>query len=280
MKQVIYVINEVERTRGEKSNIDRNIVRDYKGDGKSFTAVSLSQPDVPTFIVTDNNKYEYVEIPADNGNRTFMGKTSTAIRVAMNLYKRGINFSFIHYSKKGKVVTTVDAFKDNLYEKIDAFCGLEPKEKVNKFGFKDKNGNIVDEFRKTTEERPQITMKSFYSIGENPYKIFKNEESFEKNLQIFTKYAEVYGLDHKNPVDMLTFLYIQQHREIAEDYMDGTKFICPCCHSVVTVNGYERFIKGKLVNTGKTVCETCYTAYKVHDKKDVLRLARYVAKQK
>ena len=265
-KNVIYVVNEVKGvTEQLKTSIDFNVVRDYAGNGKSFTRVSLEQINVPTVIITNNHTFEtdWVEIPG--GQRRFKAKTSTAIRIASNLYKRGITTTLKDY--KGNKITRVTIEpNDNLYKKIDEFCGMIDKKSYH--------------FEKMIMENYDITWESFAKAGLNPFQLFPNKEAFTKTLKIFHKYAEVYGLDAKSELDMYTFMYINKHKEIAEDYMDGTKFICPCCQSVVRVNGYEKFINGKPINMGKTVCETCYTSFKVHDKRDVLRLARYVAKQK
>lgn len=291
--KMIYVVNEVkgvtydikrkDGTLGKlMSDCNQNVIRDPNDNGKPFTKFSLEQPvDVPAAIITLNHKYQGIELYTKDTERTFWAKTSKAINIARNLYNRKITFSMINYryiNKQLRYDKVVITPKDNIYEKINEFCGVD-KYKA-KFGHIDRNGKIIDSYKEIPEETPQITMSSFTKLGQNPLKIFKNKENFDKSLQIFTKYAEVYGLDYKNPVDMLTFLYIRQHKEIAIDYMDGTKFICPCCNNVVRVNGYEKFIKGKWINTGKTVCETCYTAYKVHDKRDVIRLAKYIAKQK
>ena len=263
-KNVIYVVNEVKGvTEQLRTSMDYNVVRDYAGNGKSFTKVSLTQENVPTLVITNHHEYEEKWVEIAGGQRRFKIQESTAIRIATNLYNRGITVILKDYwgTNINKVIIRPE---DNIYQKIKEFCGIEDKAT----------------YKRTKELSAEITWESFTKIGENPYQIFKSKETFNKSLQMFTKYAEVYGLDHKNPVDMLTFLYIKQHKEIIEDYIDGTKFICPCCNSVVTVNGHERFVKGKLIKTGKTVCETCYTAYKVHDKRDVLRLAKYIANQK
>lgn len=266
-KSVIYVVNEIKGvTTALHTDSDFNIVRDYRGDGKAFTAVSINQPNVPAVIITAWHKYETEMIEIAGGQRRFWTKTSPAIRIANTLYKRGITVTLIDYRGKNKTKVTIEP-DDNFYTKINEFCGVDTK-RVNKFS---KEASKISQL---------ITWESFIKLGENPFKIFSNKETFEKNLQIFVKYADIYGLDYQSPVDMLTFLYIRQHKEIIEDYVDGTKFICPHCGSVVTVNGYEKFVKGKLVKTGHTVCETCYTAYKIHDKRDVLRFAKCVAKQK
>lgn len=265
-KKVVYVVNEVKGvTEAYQTNADVNVVKDRVGNGKCFTKVSLTQLNVPALIITNYHSYETDWVEIAGGQRRFKAKNSEAIRIATNLHKRGIPAVLKDYrgTKINKVVIKPE---DDIYKKIDEFCGIESK--------------VTFKANKLAIENSEITWESFTKIGLNPFQLFGTQEAFDKTLQIFHKYAEVYGLDAHNVTDMYTFMYINKHKEIAPDYMDGTKFICPCCNSIVYVNGYEEHVKGKLVKTGKTVCETCYTAYKIHDKRDVLRLAKYLSKQK
>jgi len=314
MNKVIYLINEVEGvTNNLKSTTEYNVVRDHRGDGKSFIAASLSQPDVPAVIIVKDHRYTWAEIEPQGGGHSFWVKSSSTINIITNLAKRitseitvinyktecaefkipkhigeeeRIKFENLKYLHDSQLPTTptkitINPVTDDIYKKIDKLCGIE-KDVVKKFGYKDRNGHIIDEyqahskFTKETQpaEEKSLTYKDFYAVGVNPNQVFgKDTNIFKKLLRKYVKYADVYGLDKTNPVDMLTFVYLQKNKELAAEYIDGSKFICPHCGSLVYVNGDRQYINDWYVSTGKTICNCCEHEFDVHDKEDVLNLA-------
>lgn len=265
-KSVIYVVNEIKgKTERLKTNNELNVVRDYRGDSKSFISVSLSQPDVPTLIVTNYHKFEMKHVEVSGGQRSFWTKDSDAIRIANNLYKRGITSVLKDF--RGKTVTKVTISPDdNFYNKIDEFCGIDKT--TSHFGYKDRNGRIVDGFKKADVVRHKISMNDYADLGINIYSIFKDKTVFEATLEKFTKNAELYGLDTTNPVDLLTFVWMNKHNH--RDFIEEDRFKCPHCGNIVHINGHEEFIKGKPVNTGETICDYCGEEFDIHDKQDII----------
>lgn len=268
MRKVIYVVNEVKGvTEGLRTSTDINVVRDYKGNGKSFVAVSLSQPtDVSAVIITNNHRFEMKQVEISGGQRRFFTKDSEAIRIASNLYHRGIEFTLINYqgNTRTKIIITPE---DNFYNKIDEFCGIEKV--VSHFGYKDRNGKIVDGFKKSEITKHKITWSEMVNtLGSQAYKTWHDKERFNKALEVFTKNAELYGLDNTSTVDMITFTWMVSNSH--PDFLETDRFKCPHCGNIVRVNGHEEFIKGKPVNTGETICEYCYTEFDIHDKQDVM----------
>ena len=260
-KEVIYVVNEVKGvTEGLRTSMDYNVVRDYAGNGKSFIKVSLTQDDVPTTIITQNHRFESKQIEVTGGKYRVWVKDSEAIRIANNLYNRGIETTIINYKGENKEKFTILP-QDNFYEKIDEFCGISSNKPKNRLG---------KEFKKAETIRHKITWYDFPKIGVNPYTIFKDKTQFDKALEVFTKNAELYGLDSSNPVDMLTFSWMVSHSHT--DFLETDRFKCPVCGNIVHVNGHEEYIKGKPVNTGETICEYCGEEFNIHDKPDVMEL--------
>ena len=259
-KKVIYVVNEVKgETEGLRTSVDYNVVRDYAGNGKSFIKVSLTQDDVPTTIITQNHRFESKQIEVTGGKYRVWVKDSEAIRIANNLYKRQIAVTLINFTGKVKTKTTIMP-QDDIYQKIDEFCGVNSKPK----------SRLSKEFRKAEVIRHTITLNDFTNLGVNPAQLFRNKESFNKALEVFTKNAELYGLDSSNPVDMLTFSWMVSHSHT--DFLETDRFKCPVCGNIVHVNGHEEYIKGKPVNTHETICEYCGEEFDIHDKQDVIEL--------
>jgi len=289
--KVIYLVNEVEGvTNNLKSTTEYNVVRDYRGDGKSFIAASLSQPDVPAVVIVKDHRYTWAEIEPQGGGHPFWVKSSQTINIITNLAKRitseitvvSYKSGYTPYTKQPIEPTkiTINPVTDDIYKKIDKLCGTE-KEVVKKFGYKDRNGHIIDEYpahcKFTKETQPfedrVLSYKDFTDIGVDPIEEFGSKERFEKLVKLYIRYADIYELDKNNPVDMLTFIYIQHNRELAAEYMDGSKFSCPHCHSTVYVNGDRQYINDWYVSTGKTICSYCEHEFNVHDKEDILNLA-------
>ena len=267
LKRVIYLVNEIKGvTEGLKSNINYNIVRDYRGNGKSFTAVSLSQDtSVPATIVCKNHRFETIQVEVAGGQRRFWTKTSEVIKIVTNLYNRGVETKIINYRGKDKEEFTIN-LSEELNKQIDEFCGIDKT--TSHFGYKDRNGRIVDGFKKADVTKHKISWYDFSNIGVNPYTIFKDKTQFEKALEVFTKNAELYDLDSTSPTDMYTFIWMRNHNH--SDFLANDRFKCPHCGNVVHINGHEEFIKGKPVNTGETICEYCGEEFDIHDKRDVV----------
>lgn len=263
VKRVIYLVNEIKGvTEGLKSSINYNIVRDYRGDGKSFTAVSLGQDtSIPATVVCKNHRFETIQVEIAGGQRRFWTKTSEVIKIVTNLYNRGIETKIVHYRGKDKEEFTI-SLSEELNKQIDEFCGVTTDKKPN--------SRLAKEFKKAETIKRKISWYDFSDIGVNPYTIFKDKTQFEKMLEIFTKNAELYGLDSTNPTDMYTFLWMRNHNH--SDFLATDRFKCSCCGNVVHINGHEEYIKGKPVNTGETICSYCGEEYNIHDKQDVMEL--------
>lgn len=232
--------------------------KDANGNPASFIASSLNQLEVPTYIYTSSKRYETMMLESDHSLSSYYVRTSLVGTIVSNLYKRDINCKVVY--KKGETQEVYDInIGSNLYRQLDNFYGITPRE-----------------IYKTQKENLEITKERFYKDTRMSVEsVFGSVENFEKQLRIFKKYADVYGFDKSNPVDLLEFFYVQKHREIAEVYIDN-KFICPHCKSTVRVNnggGVYNINNGLYYNQGITICEHCYTEFDIHDKQDILDLA-------
>lgn len=256
MKNVIYIINEVKGvTENLKSNLEYNIVRDYRGDRKAFTAVSLSQDDtIPAIIVCAWHKFEMEQVEIAGGQRRFWVKTSEVIKIANNLYNRGIKTTIINYKGKNKEKFTILP-QDNFYEKIDEFCGINSNKPKNRLG---------KEFKKADNyQAPKLLKFSDFQAYNIPI-------PSKKEMMLFTKFAGVYGLNPNEPADLVSFRFYAQHPEFAEDFLEGNSFKCPHCGNLVRVNGHEEYIAGRYINTNETICDCCGEEFNIHDKQDIL----------
>lgn len=237
--------------------------KDANGNPASFIASSLNQLEVPTYIYTSSKRYETMMLESDHSLSSYYVRTSLVGTIVSNLYKRDINCKVVY--KKGETQEVYDInIGANLYRQLDNFYGITPRE-----------------IYKIQKENLEITKERFYKDTRMSVEsVFGSVENFEKQLRIFKKYADVYGFDKSNPVDLLEFFYVQKHREIAEVYIDN-KFICPHCKSTVRVNnggGVYNINNGLYYNQGITICEHCYTEFDVHDKQDILDLAHNTTK--
>lgn len=255
MKKVIYVVNEIkEVTESLRTSVDMNVVRDRRGDEKSFIAVSLNQPiDVPAVIITNYHKFEMEQVEAAGGQFRFWTKTSLAIRIANNLYNRGITVTMIDYRGNTKNNITI-APQDDFRKQINEFCGIDttPTSRLSK------------EFKKADNYQAPKLLKF------SDFKQFNIPVPSKKEMDLFVKYAKVYGLNPNEPTDLVSFRYFVQHPEFAEDFLEGGYFKCPHCGELVRVNGHEEYIAGKYVNTNETICDLCGKEFEVHDKQDIL----------
>lgn len=263
LKRVIYLVNEIKGvTEGLKTTTELNIVRDRKGDGKAFTAVALGQNvDVPATIVCKNHKFETIQVEIAGGQRRFWTKTSEVIKIVTNLYNRGVETKIVHYKGKNKEEFQINLNLE-LNEQIDNFCGVATNKRPN--------NRLAKECKKSQQPKRKINWNDFYNVNINPKSIFKDEETFEKTLEIFTKNAELYSLDTENPVDLLTFMWMKNHNH--RDFLANDRFKCSCCGNIVHINGHEEYVKGKPVNTNETICSYCGEEYNIHDKQDVMEL--------
>ena len=125
-----------------------------------------------------------------------------------------------------------------------------------------------DGFKKADVVRHKISMNDYADLGINIYSIFKDKTTFDITLEKFTKNAELYGLDTTNPVDLLTFVWMNKYNH--RDFIEEDRFKCPHCGNIVHINGHEEFIKGKPVNTGETICDYCGEEFNIHDKQDII----------
>lgn len=256
LKKVIYIVNEIKGvTEGLRSNLEYNIVRDRKGDGKSFIAVSLSQDtEVPAMIVCSYHKFEMEQVEIAGGQRRFWVKTSEVIKIANNLYNRGIKTEIINYRGKEKQKITILP-QDKFYEKIDELCGIDSNKPKTRLG---------REFKKADNyQAPKL-------IRFEDFKRYNIQIPSEKEMRLFTKFASIYGLNPNEPADLVSFRFYVQHPEFAEDFLEGNSFKCPHCGNLVRVNGHEEFIKNRYINTNETICDYCGEEFDIHDKQDIL----------
>lgn len=261
-KNVIYVVDEIKGvTEKLRTSVAMNVVRDRRGDEKSFIAVSLSQPvDVPAIIVCRNHRFETQQVEIAGGQRRFWVKTSATIRIANNLYNRDVKTTIINYNDGTKEVTTILP-QDNFYDKIDELCGTDSGKAKNRLG---------REFKKADKVKSDITLSSFNNLDINLLEHFSSTEHAKITIDMFRRYATIYGLDTTKPEDLLAFKFYIEHPDCADVFLDGTKFRCPHCGNVVHVNGHEEYIKGKLMNTFETICDYCGEEFDIHDKQDIL----------
>ena len=258
MKNVIYIINEIKGiTESLKTNLNYNIVRDYRGDNKSFIGVSLNQSeDVPAIIICSYHKFEMQQVEIAGGQRRFWTKTSLVINVANNLHNRGVEVTILNY--KGKIKETIKILpQDNFQDKIDELCGTYNTKKS-------KSGRLGLEFKKTDNyQKPKL-------LKFDDFKTYNIPVPSKKEMDLFIRYASVYGLNPNEPTDLVSFRYFVQHPEFAEDFIEGGYFKCPHCSNLVRVNGHEEFIAGKFINTNETICDLCGKEFEIHDKQDIL----------
>lgn len=266
-----------------------NVLRSKNESYSNFWASAYNQLKVKTGLYVVDHRYtlEWQEIPGQN--RGFYKKSSMVINIAYKLYQRGIPCTIFSYKTKDKnavgkekySLTTIDV---DPYELADAnefwelivnqkLCGEAPKETTHKFGFKDRNGNVVDEFKKTHEIK-EITINSVTQfIRDKGFKVtdfFKNEAMMSKTLDNFRRYAELLDFDSNNIEDFIPYTYMATH--MSDDFISANKFKCPCCGNVVHVNGHEEFINGKYINTNETICSYCGEEFDIHDKQDIADL--------
>lgn len=259
--KVIYVVNEVKGvTDLLRTTASMNVVRDYAGNEKSFIKVSLTQADVPTTIVTTNHRFEMKQVEIPGGQYRFWTKDSTAIRIAHNLYNRGITVALVNYKGKTFTKTVIDPNRDEFHKQIDEFCEVESKV----------TSRLGREFKKADKVKSEVTLSSFNNLDINLLEHFSSTEHAKVTIDRFRRYATIYGLDTTKPEDLLTFKFCIEHPDCADVFLDGTKFRCPHCGNVVHVNGHEEYIKGKPVNTFETICDYCGEEFDIHDKQDVL----------
>lgn len=271
-KNVIYVVNEVKgvtydikRKDGKLgklvTNLNQNVIRDPNHNDKPFMKVSLTQPaDVPAIIICEDHNFETQQVEIAGGQRRFWVKTSTAIIIANNLYNRGIETTIINYNKGVKETIKILP-QDYFYDKIDELCGTDSGKAKNRLG---------KEFKKADKVKSDITLSSFNNLNIKLLDYFNSTEHAKITIDMFRRYATIYGLDTTKPEDLLTFKFCIEHPDCADVFLDGTKFRCPHCGNVVHVNGHEEYIKGKPVNTFETVCDYCGEEFDIHDKQDVL----------
>ena len=239
--------------------------KDVNGNPASFIASSLNQLEVPTYIYTSSKRYETMMLESDHSLSSYYVRISLVGTIASNLYKRGISSKIVYKRGENQEVYDVN-IGANLYKQLDDFYGILPKEVYK-----------AQKESEITEEKFNTDLKDLKMSVES---VFGSAKNFEKQLRIFERYADVYGMEKNNPVDLLEFYYIQQHREIAEVYIDN-KFICPHCKNIVKVNnggGAYNINNGLYYNQGITICEHCYTEFDIHDKQDILDLAHNTAK--
>jgi len=281
-KSVIYFLDnelipereELNKMRGVGTNIVLPSAKlDANGYPASFSAVSLNQYNVPTTIYTTDNHYEELEMESDKSINGYNIKVSTVSMIVNNLYKRGISSKIVHKYKKHEEDT------EYIQEIYDISVGSPLSTQLKEFyNVVSKQEYIATQINKGKVE---ISKNKFWRYTKMSVEsVFGSVENFEKQLRIFKRYSEVYGFDKYNPIDLLEFYYIQQHREIAEVYIDN-KFICPHCRSTVRVNnggGVYNINNGLYYNQGITICEHCYTEFDIHDKQDILDLAHNTAK--
>jgi hypothetical protein len=231
------------------------------GYEKPYIKVSLTQPvDIPAIIVCENHRFEMQQVEIAGGQRRFWVKTSLAIRVASNLHDRGVAITMVNYKGKNKETTKILP-QDNFYDKIDEFCGVNNTKAKTRLG---------KEFKKADKIKSDITLSSFNNLDIKLLDYFSSTEHAKVTIDMFRRYATIYGLDTTKPEDLLTFKFCIEHPDCADVFLDGTKFRCPKCGNVVHVNGHEEYINGKPVNTFETVCDYCGEEFDIHDKQDIL----------
>lgn len=282
-KKVVYVVNEVKGVTYDipnkegglsmlKNDLDKMVVRDPNKNTKPFTKVALEQDKTATAaIITLNSRYDTVQLYTKDEERQFYAKTNTEINIARNLYNRGITFAIINYkyiNNELRYERVVVKPEDNLYTKLDELYHTE-KRKVA-IGHLDRNGKIIDDNKRTIEIKPVVNYQIMKVIQPSIDKGKNGKQRVEHMLDLFRRYATIYGLDATNPSDYYTFEFFIQHPECADVFLDGTKFRCPKCGNVVHVNGHEEYINGKPVNTFETVCDYCGEEFDIHDKQDIL----------
>ena len=228
---------------------------------KPYIAVSLRQPeDVPAIIVCNYHRFEMQQVEIAGGQRRFWTKTSLAIRVASNLHDRGVEITMVNYKGEKKETTKILP-QDNFYDKIDEFCGINNTKAKTRLG---------KEFKKADKIKSEITLSSFNNSNINLLEHFSSTKHAKLTIDMFRRYATIYGLDTTKPEDLLTFKFYIEHPDCADVFLDGTKFKCPHCKNIVHVNGHEEFIKGRLMNTFETICDYCGEEFDIHDKQDIL----------
>lgn len=256
-KSVMYIVNEIKGvTETLKTSSEINVVRDYKGDGKSFIAVSLSQPEeTQAIIIAYNHRFEMQQIEIQGGQYKFWTKTSQVISIANNLFNRGIKTTLINFRGKNKTKVIIKP-TDNFYSKINEFCGVDDKP----------TSRLSKEFKKSDNyQAPKL-------LRYEDFKEYRIEVPTEKELRLFNKFAGIYGLNPNEPTDLVSFRYYVKHPEYAQDFLEGNSFKCPHCGNLVRVNGHEEFIDGKFINTNETICDCCGEEFDIHDKKDILQM--------
>lgn len=256
LKKVVYIVNEIKGvTENLRSNLQYNIVRDRRGDKKAFTAVALSQDvTVSATIICAYHRFEMEQVEIAGGQRRFWIKTSEVIKIANNLYNRGIETTIINYKGNNKEVITILP-QDNFYDRIDELCGIDSNKPKNRLG---------KEFKKADNyQAPKLLHFTDFQKYQIPV-------PSEKEMRLFTKFASVYGLNPNEPADLISFRFYAQHPEFAEDFLEGNSFKCPHCGNLVRVNSHEQYIAGKYINTNETICDCCGEEFDIHDKQDIL----------
>ena len=194
------------------------------------------------------------QIEIAGGQRRFWTKTSLVIRIANNLYNRGVKTTIINYRGEDKQTVTILP-QDNFNDRIDELCGTDSTKAKNRLG---------REFKKADNyQTPKLLKFSDFETYDIPV-------PSKKEMDLFIKFASIYGLSPNEPTDLVSFRYFVKYPDLAEDFLEGTSFKCPHCGNLVRVNGHEEFIAGRFVNTNETICDCCGKEFNIHDKKDIL----------